>query len=265
MTFFDSIHLQNFPDVSNIVFEKDIVDKMDLVREVCSATLFLRDKKNLRVRLPLKEVKIIGQNVKNIEKYRDIIADEINVKNVIFEEKLEDFADFLLELDFKKLGVKYGEKLKDITKIARENKWKKLNDGKISIAGIILEKNEFVIKLKSKNNTTENIQVLPNNKVLVELDCTLTPELELEGIARDLIRIIQQNRKNANLNLADQIKFSLKTDSKNIIDAVNSNKNYIKEQILSTELNIVDNVNERFSFEENFNENHITIGFSVVK
>ena len=121
---FYPVHLQNFPNVSNIAFEADLVEEMDLVKEICSVALFLRDKENLRVRLPLREIKIIGSGVANIEKYKNIIADEINVKNVTFKEDIGDLATFVVEVDLKKLGAKYGEKLKDIMKDVKENKWK---------------------------------------------------------------------------------------------------------------------------------------------
>ena len=64
-----SVHLQNFPDVSNINFDSKLVEEMDLVKEICSTALFLRDKENLRVRLPLNQIKIIGQDIKNLERY----------------------------------------------------------------------------------------------------------------------------------------------------------------------------------------------------
>ena len=102
----DSIHLQDYPDVSNINFDDELVKEMDLVKEICSVALFLRDKENLRVRLPLNQIKIIGQDIKNLEKYKDIISDEINVKNVIFENNLNEVADYILEVDLKKTWCK---------------------------------------------------------------------------------------------------------------------------------------------------------------
>ena len=148
MSDLNSIHLQNYPDVSNISVDTDLVNEMDLVKEICSVALFLRDKENLRVRLPLNQVKIIGNNIENLKKYQDIIADEINVKNVVFEEDIDKIATYILQVDLKKLGAKYGEKLKDIMKAVKDNKWKKLDDEKVEVAGIILENGEFSIKLK---------------------------------------------------------------------------------------------------------------------
>ena len=150
-----SVHLQNFPDVSNINFDSKLVEEMDLVKEICSTALFLRDKENLRVRLPLNQIKIIGQDIKNLEKYKDIISDEINVKNVIFENNLNEVADYILEVDLKKLGAKYGSKLKEIMIAVKSNNWKQIND-KVEIAGIVLNNDEYTIKLKAKNQNAKN-------------------------------------------------------------------------------------------------------------
>lgn len=265
MTDLNSIHLQDFPDVSNIKFDKELVEEMDLVKEICSAALYLRDRENLRVRLPLNQIKIIGSGISNLEKYKEIIAEEINVKNVVFEENLKDIADFIIEVDLKKLGSKLGEKLKDVIKAVKDNNWKELEDGKILIAGNILEKDEYTIKLKAKDKDAKNLQPLSNNKALIELDFNITQELELEGIARDLVRLIQQYRKDANLNLSDRISLSIKISSPMIIKAIENNSDYIKNQTLALDLKIVKDMVEEFSFGDEFNKDFINIGFTVVK
>ena len=237
---------------------------MNLVKEIWSVALFLRDKENLRVRLPLNQIKIIGNDIEDLKKYKDIIADEVNVKNVVFESDIDKIATFVIEVDLKKLGSKYGEKLRDIMKAVKENKWKKADNDKIEIANTILEKDEYSIKLKPKKES-KNMQALSNNKAIIELDFNITPELELEGLARDLIRIIQQNRKDANLVLSDRITLSLKTSSQKLIKAIQDNVEYIKNQTLAKELDIVDNISEEFSFGEEIDGDFINIGFSIFK
>lgn len=264
MSNLNSIHLQDYPDVSNIKFDDELVKEMDLVKEICSVALFLRDKENLRVRLPLNQIKIIGNDIEDLKKYKDIIADEVNVKNVVFESDIDKIATFVIEVDLKKLGSKYGEKLRDIMKAVKENKWKKADGDKVEIANIVLEKDEYSIKLKPKKES-KNMQALSNNKAIIELDFNITPELELEGLARDLIRIIQQNRKDANLVLSDRIKLSLKTSSQKLIKAIQDNAEYIKNQTLAKELDIVDNISEEFSFGEEIDGDFINIGFSIFK
>src|SRR5690606_34431525 len=80
-----SVHLQNFPDLSFIKEEEQLVKDMDLVKDICSAALFIRDQQNLRVRLPLNKLTIIGSgaDINNINQYKEIIAEEVNVKNIV--------------------------------------------------------------------------------------------------------------------------------------------------------------------------------------
>jgi isoleucyl-tRNA synthetase len=247
MSDFNSIHLQDFPDVSKIVFDRDLVSQMDLVQDICSVALFLRDKHNLRVRLPLNSIRIIGEGVAELKKYNEIIAEEINVKNVFFEENLFDYATFILEVDLKKLGAKYGEKLQTIIKGVKGNNWEIVDD-KAKVGDILLEKDEYVLKIKSKNEKANNIEPLSNNKMLIELDFTITKELELEGIARDLVRNIQQTRKEKNFDVSDRINLFLKTNDPQILEAVDKNSIYIKEQTLTIDLKIEDG-NEKLLIE----------------
>jgi isoleucyl-tRNA synthetase len=236
MADFNSVHLQDFPDVAGIDVDNDLVEEMDLVQSICSVALFLRDKQNLRVRLPLKSIKIIGNDIGNLEKYSFLISDEINVKNVFFEENLEEVADFVLEVNLKILGAKYGEKLKEIMAGVKNKTW--IKDGNnIKIGSVVLEPTEFTLKLKAKKESP-NIEPLPNNKMLIELDTNITKELELEGIARDLVRNIQQKRKEQDLELSDKINLIVKTGDEQMIEAIDLCGEYIKEQTLSLELKI---------------------------
>jgi isoleucyl-tRNA synthetase len=236
---------------------------MDLVREICSVALFIRDKKNLRVRLPLKQIRIIGKDTDSIAKHQAIIADEINVKDVVFEKNFDNFASFVLEVDLKKLGIKYGAQLKEINQSVRSGQWKLTNDNRIEIAGVVLEIGEFTLKLKSKIET-DSIAALSNNKILVELDCVLTKELELEGIARDLVRIIQQNRKDSNFDVADKIILNIKTSDQQTLESIKNNRDYIQNQTLAKELNLVEELTDKIAYENNLNSQNIGIGLKVI-
>ena len=95
-----SVHLQDFPNVSFLEDELDLVANMDLVRAVCSVALSIRDNKNLRVRLPLKSLTIVGKNTTNLSVFKEIIADEVNVKDIILKEQINEFAETKLIINF---------------------------------------------------------------------------------------------------------------------------------------------------------------------
>jgi len=255
-----SVHLQNYPKLTEISDEKNLVQDMDMIRDICSTALSIRDKKNLRVRLPLNKITIIGKNTKNLEKYKDIITDEVNVKSIEFVESFEGLAEYKLDLNFKVLGAKLGQKMPLITKAAKSGDWKKLDNGNIQIGKIELNKNECQIKLLPKN--TENTAVSSHHDALVELDLNITEELELEGLSRDLVRLIQNCRKQADLNISDRINLFIQTNNTKLQKAIEHYSDYIKEQTLGLDIQINSNTKSEFSFEEKLEDSKIQIGFN---
>ncbi|MCE3255872.1 MAG: ileS [Rickettsiaceae bacterium] len=261
-----SVHLQDFPDISFLSSEEALMEEMDMVRQICSTALFIRDQKNLRVRLPLNKLTIIGKNAAKMLQYKDIIADEVNVKNIEIIEEIGNLAELKLQINFKKIGAKFGSKIKEITAAAKENKWKKLADNKIEIAGEILADDEFEIKLITKNQDTTS--PLSSNDCLVELDIKVTKELEEEGLARDVVRAIQQNRKDANLDISNHIEIAFYSSNKALLEVINNYQDYLKEQVLADKISISTNSeqlkNHQHYFQNKIEDNDLEIGFSLI-
>ena len=255
-----SIHLQNFPDLSFIPDESNLVADMDMVRNICSTALFIRDGQNLRVRLPLNKLTIIGNNARRMLSYREIIADEVNVKNINVIDEIGDLAELKLQINFKKVGAKLGAKMKEVSNAAREGKWEKLGENRINIAGVILENDEFEIKLTAKDAV--GTAPLSSNDCLIQLDTKITKELEEEGIARDIIRAIQQNRKDANLNISDHIKIQLFSSNPQFLNVARLYENYIKEQTLTDTIDILENnrTTAKHKFNNKIEETELNIG-----
>lgn len=234
-----SIHLQDFPDVNFIKEDPNLVENIDLVRDVCSTALSIRDQKNLRVRLPLNKLTVIGQNAAKILDFGDIIKDEVNVKNIDTKQDFSDLAELKLQLNFKKIGKKYGSKIKELTTAAKSGNFTQISPTKIKIADIFLENDDFELKLAPKNpEKGTEIAALPDNSCLIVLDSNITAELAQEGIARDLIRAIQQARKDADLNVSDRISLQINAQNPEILTAAKTFQNYIKEQVLATDLTL---------------------------
>jgi isoleucyl-tRNA synthetase len=268
-----SVHLQDFPDVSFIQDNDQLVADMDIIRDICGTILFIRDQRNLRVRLPLNEVTIYNygnkqsslQNIKNNKSYQDLIKDEVNVKNVqVIEiaDQNKDVAQFKLQLNFKKIGAKLGPKMKEISAAANQGNWEKIDDKTIKIGDITLGEGDFEIKLIAKDQ--ESSAALPTNDCVVKLDINVTKELEEEGIARDIIRMIQQNRKEADLDVSDRIKISFFSQNKQFTDVVKLHNSHIKEQTLANEITITNDESSitlyHHTFDNNIEEVQIKIG-----
>lgn len=234
-----SVHLQDFPNLNFIENNESLVENMDFIRMVCSSALSIRDQKNLRVRLPLQKLTIIGKNLQEIAKFSEIIKDEVNVKSVEIQENLDDLAELNLKINFKKIGAKYGPKIKEIMAAAKSGNFTKIADNEIEIAGINLVDDEFDLALTPKTNEESSAVTvaLPDNSSLISLETKITEDLANEGIARDIIRAVQQARKDADLDVSDKILLQISAE-KNITDAAQSFENYIKEQVLADDLKI---------------------------
>ena len=266
-----SVHLQDFPDVSFLSDEVNLVADMDLVRAICSTALSIRDNKNLRVRLPLKSLTIIGKNSARILPFKEIIAEEINVKSLEVKEEIADLAELKLQVNFKKIGAKYGPKIKEITAATKFGGWKKISDKEIEITlakdGCVnLVDDEFEIKLTAKNHDEKKfaIMALPTNDYLISLDIEVTQDLEDEGIARDIVRAVQQNRKDADLNISDRIKLHLSSTNPRIVEVSRSFADYIKEQVLADDLQCSsERISDKFSFENKLDDGYLTVGITL--
>jgi isoleucyl-tRNA synthetase len=261
-----SVHLQNFPDVSFLPDKTNLVNDMDLVRSICSVALSLRDNKNLRVRLPLKSLTIIGKNSARILPFKEIIADEINVKSIEAKEEIADLAELKLQINFKKIGAKYGSKIKEITAASKSGQWQKISEKEIEIAAVKLVDDEFEIKLTTKNHDEKKfaIQALPTNDYLVSLDIEITKDLEDEGIARDIVRAIQQNRKDADLDISNRIKLQLASTNSRVLEVAKNFSGYICEQVLADNLECVSTkVSAKFSFENKLDDGELNVGISL--
>jgi len=234
-----SLHLQDFPDISFLPNDHKLIEEMDLVRSICSSVLSIRDHKNLRVRLPLSSLTIIGKNSEKFTKYFEIIAEEVNVKKIDLASDINEYAEYKLQLNFKKIGAKFGAKIKTMTQAVKENNWQLIND-KIAICDEILENDDFEIKLSTRNIDESKFAIigLPSNDYLVMLNVEITEELESEGIARDIIRAIQQNRKDAMLNITDRINVKIYSSNAKILENAQKNQQFISSQTLIDNLEI---------------------------
>ena len=256
-----SVHLENFPNIDNFIVDEKIINSMDKVRAICSCALFVRDKHNLRVRLPLKKITIITSNIEEIKEFSDIIIDEINVKNIEFLDDIKGYGEKKLILNFPKIGSKIGSKMPNIIKASKSGKWK-IKDDKLLIDDFELNKDEYSIDLQP---TKDGVFAVDNYDILIILDTNITEDLEKEGLARDLIRKIQQFRKDVKLDVSDKIDLTIKTNYDFLKDSINMFKEYIKEQTLSLNLTIAkEDLNAEFSFCEEINNNTVQIGFTKI-
>lgn len=231
----DSVHLQNWPEEIRQAADPELVAEMDRVREVCSATLALRAAQNARVRQPLAQLTVAGSDLQKIEPYLDLIADEVNVKEVVLSEEIEAYASFGLKVDAKRLGPRLGRDMKEVIKASKEGRWSTADDGKIQVGDFELDASEYALTLQPREGVA--CQALPKNDAIVVLDLELTPELISEGMARDIVRIVQQARKDSGLDVSDRIRLNLPLEGE-WREALERFREYVCEQTLTAEIHL---------------------------
>ncbi len=233
-----SIHLEKFPNLDTCPYNKTLIHNMEKIRDACTTALRIRNDQKIRIRQPLEKVTFIGVADDNFsEDLKQLVLNEINVKNWVNlgKEEIFKYADYKIKINFPVLAKRLPEKIKDIVNANKLGKWKIIND-KVEIVDEILNRDEFDIKLEAKTQYKNNISSLSTNDSLVLLDLDVNKELELEGIARDIVRVIQQTRKDIDLKITDKINLEISTDEEIINRSIEKWSKYIKEQTLADEI-----------------------------
>lgn len=227
-----SVHLADFPDVTTWHVDADLSAQMDWVRDVCNAALGVRNHTKIRVRQPLKTLTLCSnQRVQLPANLLAIVKDEVNVKDIALSTDFDKAATLKLSLNSAVLGKRLPEKMKQLIPASKKGEWKQ-EGGSAVVCGETLLPGEYTLQLEPKPEYKDRAQPLSTNDALVILDTTVTPELEAEGIARDVVRMIQQARKDAALHVSDRIRLHLDAPEQ-VAKALAAHKSYVMEQTLS--------------------------------
>jgi isoleucyl-tRNA synthetase len=231
------VHLTDWPDADDLPADADLVRDMDRVREVASVGLALRADRSLRVRLPLQTLTVAGRESERLAPFVDLIRDEVNVKDVSFTDDLEAFGSFALKPNGKVLGPKLGGDTKKVMQAARDGDWSHQAEGRVSVGGHTLEPGEFDLALSADEGSAA--APLRANDTVVALDIDVTPALAAEGTARDLIRLVQQARKDRDLQVSDRIALRLQLPDP-VLEAVRTHEPALAEAVLASSIDYAD-------------------------
>jgi isoleucyl-tRNA synthetase len=230
-----SVHLANWPTVDDLPADDDLVASMDLARDVCSSTLSVRKAHQRRVRLPLQSVTVASPDAARLADFVDLIADEVNVRRVELTTDVASIATEELKLVPAKLGPRLGQDVQNVIKAHKQGDWS-VNGDTVSVGEFVLEPGEYTLEQVASDDLAST--GLGQHVGVVALDTTVTPELEIEGRARDLIRLIQQARRDADLDVSDRISLSLRASAV-MVEALNHHRDLVMSETLATSVDIV--------------------------
>ena len=247
-----SVHLADYPKADEHLIDEKMLSEIKLMREIVSLGRAARSNGQLKVRQPLEGMKVmfasddvagIFWNSDVIDNVR-VIQDELNIKGIKVladKKEFEEYVSFALLPDFKKLGPKLGKKLPEVkdylskadgaTMLAELDKNKKVVL-KLSDGDVELTNEEIQIRLTAKEGWT----AAQGQNCVVVLSTELTEELQSEGRAREVVRLIQDRRKELKLNYTDRIMVGIQTASRMIGQALHGHIEYIKKETLAIDL-----------------------------
>ena len=262
----ESVHLCSFPEVNENHIDLELEKNMDEVLNIVGLGRAARNGANIKNRQPLAKM-YVNADIKLEGYYKDIIEDELNIKNVIFVDAADELSDYNFKPQLKTLGPKYGKNLGEIRTALSEldgSKAKKELDAdghitlNISIGAIELTADDLLIEAVQKSGLFS----VSDFGVTVAIDTTLTPELVEEGFVREIISKIQTMRKDADFNVTDHIIISVEGNGK-IADIIARNKADIFTAVVADDL--VTGSADGHTAEWNINGEKVTFGVKVSK
>ena len=228
-----SVHLTDWPDSEILPEDKPLVENMDRIRDAASTALRLREDEGIRVRLPLSSMVIAGPGSSSLSNFLELLTDEVNVKEIKLIEDLDKYATYSLQPNGSLLGPRLGKDVQSVFAAAKSGDWELNEDGTAKVADVLLNAEEFELGLQPHEGITA--ATLNSGDAIIILDTEITEDLAKEGIARDVIRQVQQARRDAELVVTDRIQIWL-DGGETILEGVKTFEEYVASQILATEI-----------------------------
>ncbi len=236
----ESVHLAFYPEINETLIDAVVEERMDLVRDLVGLGRSAREKEKIKVRQPLQKILVDGKYESLIGDMTQLIKEELNVKEVVFEKNLEKYMNYSLKPDFKAAGPVLGKKVKSLAKVlstldAAEVVSQLEAQGKIAL-NLDGEETEIDRSLVDINiSAKEGFTVTMENNLFTILDTTLSKELVYEGLAREFVSKVQQMRKNKDYEVLDNIHIYYRADNE-VEKALEMFKDYIMKETLALKL-----------------------------
>lgn len=240
----DSVHLTDFPVADDKIIDKELEQRMELAQKITSMVLSLRKKEHIIVRQPLQKISIPASDEtlkRQIMAVRQLILDEVNVKEIDFVDQ-DNMLKKRVHPNFRVMGKKYGALMKDIAAaingMSQDDIKKFEENGTFTFA---LTGKDVEINLDEVEVVSEDIPgwtVANEGNITVALDLTISEDLRQEGLARELVKHIQNYRKGSGFEITDRIDITIE-NSEELKDVIKNYSEYISAQVLATSLSIV--------------------------
>jgi isoleucyl-tRNA synthetase len=236
-----SVHHHPYPEANEAFYNATLLRKMELVRELIGMVRSLRARNNLKIRQPLAELTVVCRKAEDqalITDYREIILEELNIKELCFRQKESDLVTYSAKANFKVLGARLGKAMKDVAgavqKLDSTTIVSLLNGATLEVAGHELSQADIQVVREVK----EGMIVEADDSFTVALDTRITEELRLECFAREIINRLQTERKNQDLNISDRVQVKISASDEVIARSVELFKGVIQVTVQADVLEV---------------------------
>jgi len=223
----ESVHMSAWPTIDGTRCNEDLSKRVALTREIISAGLSLRSKASIRVRQPLQELQLAILEELSLESQLPAIQEELNVKSIAIIKDPSLIGERIGKANSRLIGPRYGKDAKRIFSALKSGNFTIDDDGKINIDELVLEHDEAQVVYVGK----EGADVEAVKGAVLTFDFNISEELKIEGLARDLVRQIQELRKEADFNISDRIALAVQGGDQ----VLAAHENYITQETLTAE------------------------------
>ena len=240
----ESVHHCDYPQPDPALHDEALSREMDAAMQIVSAALALREARQLRVRLPLSEMIVLPADetqANALRRFEAHVLDELNIKKLTIAKDLGALVSYEIKPNMKLLGPKYGKDAGAIRKLLERESPASVAQAVAKGAPLKLESDgrgwellpEEIVVVKKE---AAGCAVSEERGLAVALDIRITPELEREGLSRDIVRHIQQIRKELDLDLMDHINVAYETADEVLLQAIAENRPHIRGETLCNDL-----------------------------
>ena len=248
-----SVHLADYPNADDFPADDELVAAMDTTRAVCSAASSLRKAKKLRNRLPLPGLKVALPEADTLAPFESVIRDEVNVKNVELTQDVDSAGSFEVVVNAKVAGPKLGKDVQRAIKNVKAGNYVHDGENVVVDGDLVLTPDLYTERLVAADpDSTARVEGMDG---LVVLDTTLTEELEAEGWAADVIRGLQDARKNEGLDVSDRITVVLHVPADKE-EWANRHADHIAAETLATSFTVTTDTDDTDDADETTDSGH---------
>jgi isoleucyl-tRNA synthetase len=267
----ESIHHSTWPTADEAQVDETLLEQMNLVKKLVSIGHAARNKANRKVRQPLREAAFsvsTASERNTVMAYRELLAEELNVKDVRLLDTATEAVQYSLKALPKQLGQKYGAKFPAIRKVVEEMEPNAAAEALIQLQNINVEVDDQSFELtpdeiEVRVEAHEGFSAVADGAYLAALVTDLDEELELEGLAREFVRRVQDLRKQADLNVDDAISVEYQASDR-LAKAINTHRDYILAETVASVLDLNEAPKGSTSSEYNFDDEKLMLAVSLV-